>query len=33
LSGEFEMKDLEVANKILGNEICINRSIDKLYLL
>lgn len=33
LSGEFEMKDLEVANKILGNEIRINRSIDKLYLL
>jgi methyl coenzyme M reductase alpha subunit len=33
LSGEFEMKDLKVANKILGNEIRINRSIDKLYLL
>jgi len=32
LSGEFEMKDLEVAKKIVGNEIRINRSIDKLYL-
>ena len=32
LSGEFEMKDLGVAKKILGMEIHRDQSIGKLYL-
>lgn len=32
LSGEFEMKDLGAANKILGMEIHRDREAEKLYL-
>ena len=32
LSGEFKMKDLGAAKKILGMEICRDREAGKLYL-
>ena len=32
LNGEFEMKDLGVAKKILGKEIYMDRQVGKLYL-
>jgi hypothetical protein len=32
LSGEFEMKDLDAAKKILGMEIRRDLSVEKLYI-
>lgn len=32
LSGEFKMKDLGVAKKILSMDICMDGKIEKLYL-